>query len=158
MTTTPYELIFSSFIKRLKNDTDFFNYGDLLDAEIEALVQDHLLSLLDRSIGMLYNYGNPDVNFYDKNDELEYFNFILVNQEITLFADLMYLSYMEEDRNKLKVFELMFRSNELSVFSPANNRKTYIDMVETIEKNVINSISNYFSRDRLTWKEKSIYD
>lgn len=158
MTTTPYSLIFEDFIKKLKNDTDFFNYGDLLDVEIEALVRDHLISLLNRSIGMLYNYGNPDVDFYDKDDVMEYFNFILVNQEISLFVDLMYLSYMNEDKNKLKVFELNFRSSELNVFSPANDRKTYSEMVDKIEHNVVNAISNYFSRDRLTWREKSIYD
>lgn len=154
---TSYQLIYDKFIKKIKNDDQFFNYKNLPDEVIEELVNDHLISLLERSIEKIYNFGLPDVNFHNKNDELKEFNFELIPQEISLLSDLMYLNYFDEERNKLKVFGVTFRSSELNVFSPANDRKSFLDMLQNIETEAINQISNYLSRDRVTWEQKSIY-
>ncbi|MEM5592745.1 hypothetical protein AAHH67_15250 [Niallia circulans] len=154
--TTNFELVFDKFIKKLKGDTQFFNYSGLTEDEINNIIQDHLLSLLDRAIDKLYEYGNPDINFYDKDNEK--FNVSLVNQEISLLSDLMYFSYAEEDRNKLKVLGNRFRTSEVQImFSPANDRNSYLSMIAELESKVVNAVSNYYSRDRKTWKIKSIY-
>lgn len=155
---TSYEVLTTKFIKKLKNDDDFFNYSGLDDAEIEELVTEHLNSLIDRAVGFIYKFGNPDINLYDKDDEQQQFNVDLVNQEIDLLADLMYFSYVEEERNKIRAFSLTFRSNELNVFSPANERRTVLEVIEKLERTAINSVQNYFSRDRHTWRYKSIYN
>lgn len=154
---TSYQLIFDKFIKKIKNDDQFFNYKNLSEEDIEQMINDHLNGLLNLSIDRIYEYGLPDVDLYDKNDELQQFNIDLVVQEISLLSDIMYLCYLEEDKNKLKVFCTFFRSSELNTFSPSNERKSFLDMVKDIELDVINSISNYLSRDRLTWQFKSIY-
>ncbi|WP_148039094.1 hypothetical protein [Brevibacillus gelatini] len=155
---TSYGLIFDKFIKKIKNDTDFFNYSGLSESDIELLVNEHLNSLLDRAVDFIYRYGVPDVDFLDRDDSLQQFNVELVNQEITLLADIMYFSYVEEERNKIKSFSITFRSDELNVFSPANERKTVLRMIESLEASVVNSIQNYLARDRHTWKYKSIYN
>lgn len=155
---TEYQLIFDKFIKKLKGDKQFFNYRNLSEAEINEIVEDHLMSLLDRAIDRIYDFGSPDFDFYNRDDQLHQFNNELVKQEIALLSDLMYLAYLEEDRNKLKAVGLKFRTSEVNVlFSPANDRKTYLEMVDKVESNTINSVVNYLSRNRLTWKEKSIY-
>lgn len=155
---TSYQVIFDKFIKKLKGDTQFFNYGNLTDAEINALVDDHLVALLNRAIDKLYSFGLPDINFYDKDDTTQNFNENLVPQEISLLVELMYLSYVEEDMNKLKSLGLVLRTSEINaLFSPANDRKTYLDMVSKLENNIVNSINQYFARDRESWKLKSIY-
>jgi hypothetical protein len=153
--STPYDVVYEKFLKRLKNDSQFLNYKNITEEEIEDLVNDHLHSLLERAVDRLYNYGLPDVDLYDRDDEK--FNKDLVPQEISLLADLMYLSYLEEDKNKLKAFEITFNSKELNVFSPANNRNSFLNMIKDIELQVVNNIANYYSRDRLTWQPKSIY-
>ena len=155
---TDYQTIFDKFIKKLKGDKQFFNYGNVSESEINEIVKDHLLSLLNRAIDRLYSVGLPDVDFYDKDDTIQLINHSLVPQEVSLLSDLMYLSYLEEDINKLKALGAVFRTSEINVIaSPANERKTYMDMVEKVENQVINSVSNYLSRERLSWKFKSIY-
>lgn len=155
---TSYQVIFDKFIKKLKGDSQFFNYGNLTDEEINQLVDDHLLSLLESAIDKLYNFGLPDIDFHDRDNVAQIFNEDLVPQEISLLVDLMYLSYAEEDMNKLKSLGLVLRTSEINaLFSPANDRKTYIEMLEKLESNVVDSINQYFSRDRKTWKMKSIY-
>ncbi|RYI30607.1 hypothetical protein EVU96_09330 [Bacillus infantis] len=156
--STPYNAIFDKFIRKLKGDNQFFNYRNLSEDEVKVILDDHMTSLLERAIDKLYSYGLPDINFYDKDDIGQSFTESLVPQEISLLSDLMYLAYIEEDRNKLKAYGMQFRTSEIDVlFSPANDRKTYLDMLETIEASIFNSVVTYFSRDRLTWKEKSIY-
>lgn len=155
---TSYQVIFDKFIKKLKGDSQFFNYGNLTNEEINQLVDDHLLSLLESAIDKLYNFGLPDIDFHDRDNVAQIFNEDLVPQEISLLVDLMYLSYAEEDMNKLKSLGLVLRTSEINaLFSPANDRKTYIKMLEKLESNVVDSINQYFSRDRKTWKMKSIY-
>ena len=156
--STPYNVIFDKFIKKLHGDKSFFNYKGLSESEINDLVKEHLISLLNTSIDRLYTYGLPDFDFYDKNDTLQTFNGELVNQEVSLLSDLMYLAYFEEDKNKLRALGLVFKTSEINtVFSPANDRKTFLDMVKNIESKSINDINNYFARDRLTWQFKSVY-
>lgn len=154
---TSYEPVIKKFISKIKNDDDFFNYGNLSESEIEEMVNYHLHSLIDRAVGFIYKYGDPDINLYDKDDSIQQFNIDLVVQEIDLLSDIMYFSYMEEQRNKIKTLSLTFKSNELNVFSPANERRTTLDMIEKIETSTINAVQNYFARDRITWKYKSIY-
>ncbi len=154
---TSFEILFKKFYKRLVNDKQFFNYRGLDEEQVKLLVQDHSLDLLNQSIDEIFRYGKPDCDFYDKDDDLLQFNFELVHQEISLFVDLMYQKYFEEDKNKLKVFGLTFTSSELNVLSPANERKTFLEMLDKLEKKNINTIKDYLSRDRKTWLHKSIY-
>jgi hypothetical protein len=156
---TPFDSIFTKFYKRLVNDTKYFNYGSSLTAEqVKQLVEDHTIDLLNQSIDMIYFYGTPKVDFYDKDDTLQKFNFDLVNQEIALFVDLMYQKLFDEDKNKLHAFGLTFTSSELRVFSPSEDRKTFLDMLKNLETSNINAIYDYFSRNRKDWSRKSIYD
>jgi hypothetical protein len=156
--STSYDVIYKKFYKRLVNDTQFFNYQGLTEERIKELVADHTLDLLNQSIDEIYRYGKPEVDFYDKDDELLQFNFDLVSQEIPIFVDLMYQKYFDEDKNKLKAFGLQFTSDELNVIcSPANDRKTFLEMVNKLELKNINTIKDYLTRDRKTWLHKSIY-
>lgn len=156
---TLYDVIYKKFYKRLVNDTQFFNYQGLSEERIKELIADHTLDLLNQSIDEIYRYGKPEVDFYDKDDTLLQFNFDLVLQEIPIFVDLMYQKYFDEDKNKLKAFGLQFTSDELNVIcSPANDRKTFLEMVNKLETKNINNIKDYLSRDRKTWEHKSIYN
>lgn len=156
--STVYKVINDKFIKRLKGDQHFLNYSNLSEEEINEIVKDHLLSLLNRAIDKLYAIGLPDVDFYDKDDELQIINHDLVPQEIALLSNLMYLSYFDEDINKLKALGAVFRTSEINVIaSPANERRTFMDLHSKLESDIYNEVSNYLSRDRLTWKFKSIY-
>jgi hypothetical protein len=154
---TSYDVVFDRFIKKLRGDLSFFNYTNLSEEQINEIVGSHLNSLLNRSIDKLYEFGLPDFDFYDKDDDLQQFNGDLVRQELSLLSELMFFHYCEEDINKLKPLGMFFRTSEIEVFSPATERKSYMELLKTIESTVVNSISNYFSRNRLTWALKSIY-
>lgn len=155
---TSFQPIFDKFIKKLRNDNQFFNYKNLTELEIEEMVNDHLNSLLDRGISKIYEYGIPDYDFYnEKDDTLQQFNEDLVRQEIALLTDLMYFSYIEESRNRLNSLGMTFRTSELNAFSQANERDSMMKLISAVEDKANNSIENYLARDRITWEYKSIY-
>lgn len=155
---TDYKLIFDKFIKKLKGDKQFFNYSSLTEEEINEIIENHMVSLLNSAIDRLYTVGHPDIDLYDKDDELQVINQKLIPQEISLLSELMYLSYLEEDINKLKALGAVFRTSEINVIaSPANERKTTMDMIKDVEFKTMGSVSNYLSRNRKTWNFKSIY-
>lgn len=151
---TPLEKIYDRFIKKIKNDEDFFDYKDLSEDEVKSIIGDHLIELFTQAIEEIYDNGNPDVNLYDINKEKEEFNFELTHLEISLIVNLMYQKYIEEDRVKLKALQFFFRSDELNVFSPANERKTFEDMLDKIISENKRRMSSYFARDRITGKIK----
>ncbi|MBD5589188.1 hypothetical protein [Clostridium botulinum] len=151
---TPLEKIYDRFIKKIKNDEDFFDYKDLSEDEVKSIVGDHLIELFTQAIEEVYDNGNPDVDLYDINKEKEEFNFELTHLEISLIVNLMYQKYIEEDRVKLKALQFFFRSDELNVFSPANERKTFEDMLDKIISENKRRMSSYFARDRITGKIK----
>lgn len=153
---TPFSAIYDRFYKKLVNDKKFFNYNGLTENEIASLVKDHSFDLLLQAIQMIYENGKPDFDFYDKDDTLETFNKDLVKQEIDLLVEIMYFCYMREDVNKLHVLGLTFKGSELNVFSSANERRTFLDMVNNMERTIKGLISNYLSRDRITWRIKTI--
>lgn len=153
---TFYQPIFDKFLKRIKEDKDFLNYGSLSDEEIELLVKDHLVNLLNQAIDEVYDNCNPEIDMYDKDDETQQFNVDLVNLEVSLLVNLMYEKFMSEDEVKLKVFQTTFSSSELNSFSPANERKTYMDMLKDIRNINRSKISNYIARDRKTGELKML--
>ncbi|EKS4345259.1 hypothetical protein QB607_003264 [Clostridium botulinum] len=151
---TPLEKIYDRFIKKIKNDEDFFDYKDLSEDEVKLIIGDHLVELFTQAIEEIYDNGNPDVDLYDINKEKEEFNFELTHLEVSLIVNLMYQKYIEEDRVKLKALQFFFRSDELNVFSPANERKTFEDMLDKIISENKRRMSSYFARDRITGKIK----
>ncbi len=155
---TSYETIFNRFYKQLVKDNKFFKYSDTLtEAEKQELIKDRTIDLLNQAIDMLYEYDVPQVDFYDKDDTLQVFNFDLINQEIPLLVKLMRYKYFEEDKNLLHAVQVNFKSSELNILSPANERSTTVKMIDDIKTDCENAINHYFSMNRSTWTPKSIY-
>lgn len=151
---TQYNLIKDRFYKLLRNDKKYFNYTGLDSTTITQLTNDHFVDLLNQSIDELYNFSilPPQIDFYNKDDTLMQFNVDLNKKEIGLLASICYYKYFCEDKNKLHEMSMIFKGNELNALSPANERRSVLDMINELEDNVSTDIINYMSIDRLTGK------
>ena len=150
---TNYQVVYDKFLDKIIKDSDFFMFGNLSKEEIKDIVQTRLSRLLSTSINYLYLKCTPDIDFYKKDDKKECFNVDLTPIETDLLADIMKYKYAEEDQMKLKVME-NYVGDDLKVFSPANERKTFNYMLTNIKNNVDISINEYISKDRKTNKYK----
>ena len=108
------------------------------------------------AIDLLTSKCEPDTDFYDYDEELLQFNFKLTQREIGLLASLMYEVYFERDEALLKAFKIRMTPSDLNQFSPANERKSFEDMLQRIKDENTNKIAKYVSTDRNTGKRKMI--
>jgi hypothetical protein len=154
---TSYKIIIDKFIKQLK-DPDFLYYAELSDDEVNRLVEDDSVDLINQAVDelMFNGEGEYQVNFFDKDDILQQFNFTLNSMEIALIVNLMIEKYYERNKVKLKAFENFFSTKELNTFSPANERDSYIEMCNDIESKNRIKINKYKSIDRETGKLKEL--
>jgi hypothetical protein len=145
------------FYKRIEKDKDFFTYYNLTTEEAIQLAEVQANGYIIEAIDKLTDIYTPkDVDFYDFDDLLEIFNFDLTNKEIGLLVGLMYEVYFERDLVLLKAFKIAMTPSDLNQFSPASERKTFAEMVETIKQDNIVKIDNYSSVDRITGARKVI--
>jgi len=161
--STSFDVPIQAFFRRIENDKSFFNYYNIDATEAMALASERAYGYLIESISIISTTCNPDVDFNNyttsvdaNNHNTGTFNFDLTKNEIGLLAQLMYERYFNRDFVKLRAFKLKFTPSDLNVFSPANERRTFIDMYEKIQSESKVLLDNYTSRDRITNQLKSI--
>ena len=120
------------------------------------MVMELAVGYLYDAIDLLTSKCEPDTGFYDYDEELLQFNFKLTQREIGLLASLMYEVYFERDEALLKAFKIRMTPSDLNQFSPANERKSFEDMLQRIKDENTNKIAKYVSTDRNTGKRKMI--
>ena len=154
--STSVEKIIAKFFRKIEKDRDFFAYYNVDFSEAMSLAREQANGYLLEAVEKLTDECVPDVDFFDYNEELQEFNFVLTNKEIGLLTDLMREVYFERDFVTLKALKIAMTPSDLNQFSPASERKTFTDMVNGIKSENIGKISQYSSVDRKTGKKKLI--
>lgn len=152
---TPVESVLDSFYKLIERDLDFFTYQNVPDDEAESIVKNRAYNYLDEAISKFLLQGTPEISFgYSKDTEM--FDEELTRVEINIIAQLMLECHFHRDYSTLKVNQIHFSPKDLQAFSPANERKTFVDMYNGIVSDNRISLSEYFSRNRMTGALKGI--
>lgn len=152
---TTFDTVYDIFFKRVINDPDFFEYKNVPDAEVEELMKTNAFDYMIESISTILEYSAPAVDFNDYDEVLETFNFDLTKNEIQMLANLMFEKFLSRDRAKLKIYNAYFTSGEVKLFSRANDRTSFENMLEHLEGKNIKAIKSYGSKDRETGLYKS---
>lgn len=158
MNTTSFDSIFSRFYDRLEKDQDFFDYYNIEMSEAIQIAHTRAKKYLIEALDRLCSVGSLQVDFSDYDDEIEEINFKVTSNEKRLIAEIMFEEYMKRDIPLLHAFKLSFSPSDLNVFSPANERKSYMSMIQYLETSVDEMIDEYKSRDRITGKLKKTID
>ena len=154
--TTSFEVIINRMLRKIEKDKDFFTYYNMSVSQAQILVLEQATGYLIDAIDLLNSKCEPEVDFYDYDEENRMFNFELTSREIGLLASLMYEVYFERDEALLKAFKIRMTPSDLSTFSPANERATFENMLARIKQENVNKISKYVSTERTTGKRKKI--
>lgn len=157
MSTTSFNVFYEKFFDKVQNDIDFFNYFGLPEDEAMDLAKERAEGFLKESFSLLMYKCTPDVNFNDFDDENKCLNFEATFNEINLIACLMFEFYLEKDISKMRPIINMLTSSDIKVlFSPANDRKTFMDMYKDYKNSNELLIRDYTAKDRFTGKLKTI--
>ena len=152
---TSYDIIFNPFLEKIEKDVDFFMYEGLDDIETKEIITRRCNSYLNKAIMEFNAKSKTSIDFENRDENLECFNFDLKINEIDIFIDLLYIEHMSQDISRLKMISPYFSENEVTrIFSPANERKSYLEMVKTMKDDVNLKIKKYNGIDRETGKTK----
>lgn len=154
--TTAFNKVVNRLLRKIEKDKDFFAYYNMSVLEAQELVLEQATGYLYDAVDLLTSKCEPDVDFYDYDEMSQRFNFELTPREIGLLSSLMYEVYFERDETLLKAFSIRMTPSDMNQFSPASERKTFMDMVKTIKSENVNKISKYISTDRETGQRKTI--
>lgn len=158
MNTTSFESIFSRFYNKLEKDPDFFDYYQIEMSEAIQIAHNRAKNYLIEALDRLCSIGSLQVNFSDYDEEIEEINFSTTQAEKRLIVEIMFEEYMKRDIPLLSAFKLNFSPSDLNVFSPSNERKSYMSMIKDLETGVEGMLEEYKSRDRITGKLKKTID
>lgn len=150
--STQYEVVINRFLIKIEEDKDYFSYGGkLTDDEVIEVIKKRSKNILIDSISEIQRKKarNQAVNFLNKDDDLECFNFDLIDSEIDLLSDLMVVKYFERGLIELKEKQ-KYLGKDIVVFSSNVERKTYLEMTEYKHSLFESSLSDYNSIDRNT--------
>lgn len=152
---TPYEDIFQRFKAKIKNKKDFFFYKGLDDRETNEIINSRCLDLLDSAVDEMENEIIHDINFNNRSEIMEQFNFKLTRAEIDLISDKMVIMLDREEELKLQTMQNYLGSG-VKISSPNNERKSIAEISKKKEIRYKIKLDEYNSRDRET--RKNIYD
>lgn len=156
---TPWSEINEIFFDMVEEDSGFFNYFNVNDTEAYALAVQRANSMLKEAINHLMRECECEIDLYDYYEDQTgemFFTEDLTPTEINLLANLQYEAYLKRDVAKLRAFSHQYTPSDLQVFSPANDRKTFMEMYNVVcDENKLR-IDRYKSKDRLTGENKMI--
>lgn len=157
MSTTSFKEFYSRFFDKVENDVDFFDYYNHTSEESMEIAQERAKSYLNEAVDIFTLKCTPTVDFYNIDFENECFGFEVTSREVEIITRIMYSIYLERDISKLKpIINSLSATDIKSLFSPANDRKTFESLLNWYKNKTDVLISNYAARDRLTNKRKPI--
>lgn len=147
---TAFEDVINAFYHYIENDVDFFDYFNLDEEECMEVAGQRAEVLLIEATSYLNRKLIVESVFSTIDTQTQQFTEMLTDVEINLLVKTMFLTYLQRDLTKLRTFHGVMTSSDLNMYSPANERKTFVTMVQEYEANLKVEISEYQMRDRTT--------
>nr|DAU73227.1 MAG TPA: Hemagglutinin HA2 Virus, GP2 Ectodomain, Post-Fusion [Caudoviricetes sp.] len=156
MDLVKFQDFYTLFFDKIERDREFFMYNDIPCDKADEITKERAKSYLTSALSYLFLKCSSDIDFMNYDFKREVHNENLTNSEIDLIVSVMFEKYLERDISILKAQSNRFTTKDLNVFSPANERKTFMDMFKQIQDDNIKKIKDYEAIDRITGKLKSI--
>ena len=159
---TAFSDVINAFYHYIEEDVNFFDYFELNEEECMEVAGQRAGVLLEEAISYLCRkliienvFSHTEMvqpNEQGNEDSEGYMAFTetLSNAEINLLVKSMFLMYLQRDLTVLRTFHGVMTSSDLNMYSPANERKTFVAMIQQYEDNLKVEISEYQMFDRNT--------
>lgn len=157
--TNSLQDVYTAFFDRIEEDENFFQYFEIDEIQAMKLARERARTYLREACSYLRRHVTLDFSLNIVTNEAgeEFFGSKLTDDEIFLLGDIMLLIYFERGLAKLRPKLNAFAASELKLLhSPANERQTYVSMIEAQRNRVDYLIADYYAKDRLTGAAKMI--
>ena len=150
-------MVLTMFFDKVEEDSDFFSYYGVSDTEALALAKERAQVYLREAICYLRAHAELDFNLdlVLDNNNVYWFVEELTFEESELLSSIMFLRYLERGLAKLKPKINVLSSTDLkTLHSPANERTSYVNMINQEREHVYALMSHYVAKDRKSGKRK----
>ena len=148
---TPIEKVTDKFIKKIKQDVEYFLYDNISEEDTLEIINERTNDLFEMACDELESQLDQ-IDFNDITDTD--FNIDLTRTEIDTISDMMKYKYMEEHLVRLRKFQT-YLGKDINAWSPGNDRKTYLELMNDIRMSMEAKIDRCNSIDRETGKRRS---
>lgn len=148
-----YETLYEAFFDKIEKDKDFFSYNNVSVEDALQIAKIRSKRYLKEALSTISLKCTPEKvgkDFNDFNDENETLNYDLTYTEIDIVASVMYEKYLFREFSKLKAQANRFTTKDFNVFSPANERNSFVEMYKTIKQENDVLIDGYLGINHLT--------
>jgi len=155
---TPYSKVIDRFERKIKEYKEFFCYENVTDEQFIEITNRREMGLLEDAISELQLVVSisQNVNFLDKDDNLEAFNFDLVPIEEDLISDYMVVKMFDEGIVRLKQYQKYF-GDDIKMPNSNTERTTYLKVAEYRQAQIDKKVASYNSKDRKTGSHLMAY-
>lgn len=155
---TPYSKVIVRFERKIKEYKEFFCYEITTDEEFLEIVSRREIDLLDDAVNELQGIIPiaQNVDFLDKDDTLQKFNFDITSTEQDLISDYMITKMFDEGIVRLKQYQKYF-GDDIKMPNSNTERSTYLKVAEYQRIQIEKKVIRYNSRDRKTGKHLLAY-
>lgn len=148
-----FENLYEAFFDKIEKDKDFFSYNNVNIEEAMDIAKMRSERYLYEALSAISLKCTPDKcgkNFIDFDSKKKVLNYDLTYTELDMIVSIMYEKYLFREFSKLKAQANRFATKDFNVFSPANERNSFMAMYEKIERNNQILIDNYNSINHST--------
>lgn len=134
---TPYEIVYESFLDKVKEDVEFFEYKGttMLDSQELILKQCHKY-MREAIVRISHSLVEYDRNILSRDEESKAFSIELNDMEIDLIASVMYEKHAEKGLAEFKAINTFLFDSDVSMLNPTSERNSYTKFVNgIIDKN-----------------------
>ena len=153
---TPFDDVNVIFYDLVEKDHEFFDYYGLDPVQAMNLAEQRADSCLTQAATKLSIENETSINFSDFDMTERSFAADFTNDEKYLLARLQFQQYLFRDFSTLRAQSTMFTSAEQVVFSPANERKAFVNMYNMLCDENRNLVNAYLWKDRLSRSRKEL--
>lgn len=148
------------FFDKVEEDNDFFAYYGVSEEEALALAAERARVYLREAISYLRSHADLDFDLsLIESEKGDTFSEEINYDEAELLSAIMFLRYLERGLAKLKPKINVLSSTDLkTLHSPANERTSYVNMIESEREHVYALMSHYVAKDRKSGKRKVMSD
>ena len=143
--STPFEIVTDMFLDKIQEDTDFFKYDKLSDRETIEVINDRCKTILNLAIRTLQPMLEKEhnIDLLNRDEDLEEFNQYLNEIEIDLVSQAMVVEHYLLKKAKLGKINTYLGSGTMKVFSPAEERRSYMEFISQIKADFYEKLDNY---------------
>lgn len=134
---TPYEIVYESFLDKIKEDVEFFEYKGSTMAESQTLILKQCNKYLrEACVRISHSLVEYDREILSRNETEKSFNIELNDMEIDLIASVMYEKHIEKGLAEFKAINTFLFDADVSILNPTTERNSYTKFVnDIIQKN-----------------------